>query len=303
METSITSNGNSLDSSGTPATFPLVYIVLLNWHGWWDTIACLDSLARLNYPSYHILVVDNGSTDDSVARIRDARPEVPILETGKNLGFSGGCNVGIRQAIVEGADYVWLLNNDTVADPNALQAMVEVAESASDIGAVGSVLYYMDEPNKVQAWGGGWVSFWTGRAGHHYGPVRNTSLDYLTAASILLRRSALETVGLLDQEIFFMYWEDTDLSFRLSKSGWKLTVADQSKVFHKVSASFGKDSPRMDTYFNESAVQFFRRYSPWPIWSISIALVGRLTKRALRGNSRGFVATLRGAYAGWRKRQ
>jgi GT2 family glycosyltransferase len=74
---------------------PTVYIILLNWHGWRDTIACLDSLASLEYTNYRVLVVDNGSTDDSVARIRAAHPEVPIIETGRNLGFSGGCNVGI----------------------------------------------------------------------------------------------------------------------------------------------------------------------------------------------------------------
>jgi len=87
---------------------PTVYIILLNWHGWRDTIACLDSLTQLNTPNAHTLVVDNGSTDDSVARIHEAHPEVPIIETGKNLGFSGGCNVGIRRALDEGADYVWL---------------------------------------------------------------------------------------------------------------------------------------------------------------------------------------------------
>ena len=78
---------------------PAVAIILLNWHGWRDTIACLESLASLEYTNYHVLVVDNGSTDDSVARIRAAHPQVPILETGRNLGFSGGCNVGIRRAV------------------------------------------------------------------------------------------------------------------------------------------------------------------------------------------------------------
>ena len=278
-----------------------VYIILLNWHGWRDTIACLDSLVSLDYNDYRVLVVDNGSTDDSVARIRAAHPEVPIIETGRNLGFSGGCNVGIRRALEDGADYVWLLNNDTTVDPQALSAMVAVAEADPRVGAVGSVLYYLDSPKDIQAWGGGQVCFWSGRTRHHQGPVPSTSLHYLTAASILLRRRALEEVGLLDENTFFMYWEDTDFSFRLRKVGWHLAVAEQSIVLHREHAATGKGSPLLDYYFNESAVRFFRRYAPIAAWPIFIGVLGRLTKRVLRGNLPGFVSTLRGAYAGLRE--
>jgi GT2 family glycosyltransferase len=277
---------------------PLVIVILLNWHGWQDTIACLDSLESLEYTNYRVLVVDNGSTDDSVARIRAAHPGIPILETGRNLGFSGGCNVGIRRALEEGADYVWLLNNDTTVDPQALTAMISVAEADPGVGAVGSVLYYLDSPKDIQAWGGGRVCFWTGRSRHLLNPVTGAWLHYLTAASILLRRRALDEVGLLDENTFFMYWEDADFSFRLRKAGWRLAVADQSIVLHREHAATGKGSPLLDYYFNESAVRFFRRYAPIPAWPISIGVLGRLAKRVLRGNLPGFVATLRGTYAG-----
>ena len=280
---------------------PFVDIILLNWHGWQDTIACLDSLASLDYNNYRVLVVDNGSTDDSVARIRAAHPEVPIIETGRNLGFSGGCNVGIRRALEEGADYVWLLNNDTTVDSQALTAMVNVAHYDQKIGAVGSVLYYMDSPKEIQAWGGGGISFWFGRSHHYLTPVSNAKLHYLTAASILIRRSALKDVGLLDEKTFFMYWEDTDYSFRLRKAGWRLAVAEQSIVLHKEHAATGKGSPLLDFYFNESAVCFFQRHALLPFWPISVGVLGRLTKRVLRGNRRSFVATLGGTYAGLRK--
>jgi GT2 family glycosyltransferase len=278
-----------------------VYIILLNWHGWQDTIVCLDSLASLDYPNYRVLVVDNGSTDDSVTRIRAAHPEVSIMETGRNLGFSGGCNVGMRHALEEGADYIWLLNNDTTVDPHALASMVAVAEADPGVGAVGSIFYYLDNPKDIQAWGGGRVCFWSGRTRHHLGPVPSARLHYLTAASILLRRRALEAVGLLDENTFFMYWEDTDFSFRLRKAGWRLAVADQSIVLHREHAATGKGGPLLDYYFNESAVRFFWRYSPIAAWPISIGTLGRLGKRVLRGNLPGFVATLRGTYAGLRK--
>ncbi|MBN2679703.1 glycosyltransferase family 2 protein [Acidithiobacillus montserratensis] len=280
---------------------PSVSIILLNWHGWRDTIACLDSLACLDYENYHILVVDNGSTDDSVARIHAAHPDIPILETGHNLGFSGGCNAGIRRALEDGADYVWLLNNDTTVDPQALNTMVVEAEADPTIGAVGSVIYYMDNPSIIQAWGGGKVSFWSGRAHHCQVPVSSTSLDYLTAGSILIRRHALEEVGLLDEKTFFLYWEDTDFSFRLRKAGWRLAIASQSIVFHKEHGTTGNGSPLLDFHYNESAVHFFRRYAPIPVWPIIVGVAGRLSKRVLRGEFTRFIATLHGTYVGLKK--
>jgi len=280
---------------------PRVDIILLNWHGWQDTISCLTSLEALDYPSYRVLVVDNGSFDDSVARIHAAKPDIQIIETGRNLGFSGGCNVGIRRGLEDGADYIWLLNNDTTVEPHTLTAMVNVAESDQRISAVGSVIYYMDSPKDIQAWGGGWINFWSGRAHHYLAPVSNAKLHYLTAASILIRRSALEDVGLLDEKTFFMYWEDTDFSFRLREAGWSLAVAERSIVLHKEHAATGKGSPLLNYYYNESAVCFFQRHAFLPVWPIFVGTLGRLAKRILPINRHGFVAILSGTYAGLRK--
>jgi len=92
---------------------PQVCCVVLNWNGWADTLECLSALKECRYPSLTIIVVDNGSTDDSAARIKSAHPDILVLESGSNLGFSGGNNIGIRHALATGANYVWLLNNDT----------------------------------------------------------------------------------------------------------------------------------------------------------------------------------------------
>ncbi|HDL01181.1 MAG TPA: glycosyltransferase family 2 protein, partial [candidate division Zixibacteria bacterium] len=134
---------------------PLVYIVLLNWNGWKDTAQCLDSLKELAYHNYCILIVDNGSTDKSVSRLKSAYPDINLIETGSNLGFSGGCNVGIRHALDSNADYVWLLNNDTKVDRHSLSRLIAAGESDSKIGAVGSVIYHMNQIDEVQVWGGG----------------------------------------------------------------------------------------------------------------------------------------------------
>src|SRR5579863_8615618 len=108
---------------------PKVSVIVLNWNGGNDTVGCLSSLQRLNYENCSVIVIDNGSTDDSPALIREAFPDVELLETGQNLGFAGGCNVGIRRALAQRADFIWLLNNDTTVHPDALNAMVEKAET------------------------------------------------------------------------------------------------------------------------------------------------------------------------------
>jgi len=272
---------------------PLVYVIVLNWNGWRDTLKCLLSLETLDYPNYRVVVVDNGSTDDSADRIKKAHPDVELIGTSKNLGFAGGNNVGIRYALERGADYVWLLNNDTKVDSHALTAMVEVAERDLEIGAVGSVLYYMDEPERVQAWGGGWVSLWWGISRHFAAPVPAERVHYITGASLLIRRKVLEEVGLLD-EGFFMYWEDTDFGFRLRKAGWKLAVASDARVWHKESASLGRQSPVLDKYFNASAVRFFRRHAPFPMMPILVGPGGRFLKRVVRREWGQAGAVLRG---------
>ena len=119
-----------------------VTIILLNWNGKEDTIECLESLKHITYPNYEILLVDNGSTDGSVECFRERYPGMEIIENGENLGFAEGNNVGIRRAMDEGADYVLLLNNDTVVDPEFLGELVKVGESDPKIGIVGPKICY-----------------------------------------------------------------------------------------------------------------------------------------------------------------
>ena len=271
-----------------------VAVVVLNWNGWKDTISCLESLRRLDYPDFYLIVVDNASSDDSVARIRLAMPDVELLQTGANLGFGGGCNAGIRHALWKGADYVWLVNSDAVADPGALSAMVRVADENQALGSVGSVLYERDQPGKIQLWGGASVNLWTGQSRHQ---LVSGSPDFISGASLLLRRTALEEVGLFDQQTFFMYWEDTDIHFRLRKAGWRLAVAGDSKLWHRQSASLGKQSPLLDEYFVRSGVRFLKRHAPFPFIPISLMLARMLLKRVLQGQFRRTQAVLRGFLA------
>jgi len=262
---------------------PLVGCVIINWNGWRDTVACLAALRSIDYSRLFVVVVDNGSDDDSVTRIQAAYPAIHMLQTGKNLGFAGGNNAGIREVLRQGVEYVWLLNNDTQPQPGALRELVRTAEAKSKLGAVGSVLHYASSPGTVQAWGGGWVNLWTGYSSHattHPGSRRR--LDFLTAASLLVRSKALQDVGLMDDR-FFLYWEDAELCFRLRRHGWSLGVAPLAIVLHNLNASTRRSTTPIDRYYTSSAMRFLSQYSPVPLLAASVFLSRRLLNRAVTG--------------------
>jgi len=260
-----------------------VFTVVLNWNGWRDTAACLSSLAQMRYVNNQVIVVDNGSENDSARRLKNRFPSFQLIETGQNLGFAAGCNIGIQRALEQRADFVWLLNNDTIVDPEALRRLVDKAQEDNRIAAVGSAIYFTEEPHRLQAWGGGHINFWLGRSRHFVAPMPEDSVDFITGASMLVSREAFESVGLLDEQ-FFMYWEDADFCFRLRKAKWKLAVAGDSKIWHKGSASVGKNSVSLDQYFNASATQFFRRHAAIPLVPLWTGAGLRLAKRALNGD-------------------
>src|SRR5206468_3064279 len=145
------------------------------------TLDCLESLAQLDYPNYRVLVVDNGSYDGTSEAIRSQYPGVSVLENSENLGFAEGNNVGIRQALAEGADYVTLLNNDTVIDPQMLSALISVADSDEKIGIVGPMIYYYSDPEVI--WSAGNAIDWrTGTLERLYADTRDNhpSVPYQT---------------------------------------------------------------------------------------------------------------------------
>jgi len=263
---------------------PKVVCVVVNWNGWRDTIECLNALKECTYPNLSLIVVDNGSTDDSVAQIRAAFPGVLLLESGRNLGFAGGNNIGIRRGLAS-ADYVWLLNNDTKPAPNALSALVAKANSDEQIGAVSSICYYADSPNNVQVWGGARVNLWFGYCRNATQPQKDGWFDALYGASMLIRRAALECVGLLDPGFFF-YCEETEFCLRLRKEGWRIAAAPDSIVLHKAGASSGTSALR-DRYFTASGLRILRLHSPAPNLAMASFLTLRMVRRVLTLNFSG----------------
>jgi GT2 family glycosyltransferase len=260
---------------------PSVFCVVLNWNGWKDTIACVAALRRVDYSRLDIVVVDNGSSDSSAENIRRVLPDVELIENGQNCGFSAGNNVGIRMALERGAEFVWLLNNDAFPEPGALMALVRKARAMPECGAVGSVLSYAHAPTTIQAWGGGRVNLWLGRPVHAVMAAPDDWFDYLTAASILLRSSVLRRIGLLDED-FFLYWEDTDLGFRMRNAGAKLCVAADSHVLHRENASTGRGSVRRQRFVVASGIRFLRKHAPEPWLSIPLYIGFEVVKNVLK---------------------
>lgn len=258
---------------------PKVAVLLVNYRRPADTTECIDSLKKLDYPNLDILCVENGSNDDSLECIRAAHPDVPIKVIEVNQGYSAAGKLCLEWALERGAEYVWELNNDTVVFPDTLNELLMVAQADPKIAAVGSVLYYHEAPERVQAYGGGRVNLWTGDVWHvlEPGPV-----DYLTGASMLLNCKALKEVERF-KDTFRLYFEDTDFCFRLRKKGWKIVVAEKAKLLHKESVTTKPGSPNYEKNFNESAVKFFKHHAPFPYIPIVRAIGWRMIRRVLKG--------------------
>lgn len=288
-------------SSSSPVT-----VVVINYNGWQLTDACLTSLRDVQYPDLRVVVVDNGSTDDSLVQLRERWSALELVEIPHNVGFTAANNVGARWALQSDAEYLWFLNNDTVVERGALAELVATLEADVRIGAAASVLYHMRDPGEVQAWGGGTVRLWGGLASMHLKPVPEARLDFLGGTSCLVRRTALEQVGLLDER-FFMYWEDADFCFRLRAAGWRLAVAADSRVWHVGSASMGDNNTRthkseaFELHFTKSAVHFFRKHAPVPLIPLLVGPGFYLVKRVLRGQWARARAVARGAWLGLRR--
>lgn len=245
---------------------PLVFIIVLNWNGKDDTIECLRSLQELAYPNFETVVVDNGSTDGSEDVIRSSFPSVHVIQTGRNLGYAGGNNVGISFALSRGADYVWLLNNDTTVDPQALTALVETAKADPSIAFVGSKIYFYDKPDVIWCVGGTIDLAEGGRTDHpgmgqeDKGQFdRISDVGYVTGCSLLAGRSAIEAIGLMPEE-YFLYFEETDWNLAAQSKGYRTVMAPASHVWHKY-AEVGDYKDRFIYYSFRNRIRIVRKYA------------------------------------------
>jgi len=219
-----------------------VDIILLNWNNEEDTIECIESLKKINYDNYKIIVVDNGSKEESISKIEKQYSDLCIIKNESNLGFAGGNNIGIKYAIDNNADYVLLINNDTIVDENFLTELVEVGGADEKNGLLGSKIYFHSEKNRI--WFVGGKVNWLKNKGTHIGLDeidegqydKIKEVDYLTGCCLLIKKEVIERIGVLEED-YFLYYEDTDFSLRAQNEGYKCIYVPESKIYHKISRS------------------------------------------------------------------
>lgn len=269
----------SVEASGD--RLPQVAIIIVHWIGIEDTVECLVSLASVDYPCLVVILVNNGSTDFDEARVRQAFPGVLIVASSENLGFAGGNNLGIARALGEGADLIFLLNNDTVVCPDLIWSLLP-ALSEPDVGIAGPVIQHYYAPDKIWFAGGHYSRL----IGYSYRrrPLdafdHNRVVDWVNGCAMLVRREVFETVGML-WDPFFLNCEDVDFCLAARKANYRCVLVGKPLVRHKVSASGGIRgtdhlSPDKAYYFARNSFHLLRRHTSG-LW----ALTGTLSQFAV----------------------
>ena len=247
---------------------PLITIIILNWNSLDITLECIKSVFGLNYHNFNVVVVDNGSSDDSAAIIRSRYPQTIVLENSENLGFTGGNNTGIRHALHLDADYVWLLNNDTVVESDTLSRIVATAESDSTIGMVSPVMYFYEEPSIIQNcgcyidWKDQKLINTTSPVESEFWQMQMPDRIWLWGTALLIKKTVINDIGLLDNNLF-AYWEDTDFSVRVLRAGYRNVVDLSAKIFHRTPVpKFGviRRSPHYFYYMARNEYYFWMKY-------------------------------------------
>lgn len=269
---------------------PMVYIIVLNYQNVYDTIECLNSLIEQDYQSYKIVLVDNASQDDSVKKLSEYAKKndvVTFIESPRNGGYAAGNNMGILYAQQQGdMDYVWILNNDTVVEKDALSKVVEKAYADKEIGLCGSKLIYSWNRDLVQAIGGKYNKF-LGIGWNVTDESLVNNLDYANGAAVLVSKYFLDDVGLMCEE-YFLYYEEIDWALR-AKGKYKITCALDSIVYHKEGASIGgsdaqkNNKSELADYFsirNRLLVskKYYKIYVPIVYFGLLIAVVNRIKR-------------------------
>lgn len=287
-----------------------VCVLTVTWNQVEKTVACLATVFEQETRPGAVVMVDNGSGDDTIARVAEQFPTVVILPQAQNLGFAGGYNVGLTYALAQGFDYVLLINNDTLLERDCLAQLLAEAQATPSAGLITAKIYYAEARERI----------WTVGARAHprllelvdkgEGEVDKgqwseaRDIDFAPLCGVLLTRPGLETVGLLD-EGFFVYYEDMDFCHRLREAGFRLRLAPAGVMYHAVSASSGgADTPMERYWMAQGSGRYFRKYATPAqlLWIVPYRLGSALktTVRLLaQGKIRAVGAYWVGLWRGW----
>jgi GT2 family glycosyltransferase len=253
---------------------PFVAIIILSYNNKKDTLECLSSISNLTYQNYKIILVDNNSADDTVFNVRKKFPDVQIIQNPKNYGFAEGNNIGIKNALHNNFEYIMLLNNDTLVNPNFLDILIKNIESHPDYSVFGPQIRMYPEKNKI--WYAGGKIIWPLGAITHFNNndlitktkyKKPTQVSFVNGAALLVKSEVFKKVGLLDKN-FFLYWEETDWEARALKSSYKFLYVPDSVIWHKVGASSGgmMENPKMKYYFYRNNLLWAKKNLLWIYW-------------------------------------
>lgn len=239
---------------------PLVYIVLVNWNGLEDTLECLRSLNEISYKNYKIVVVDNGSNNNQANVIKKKFPYIELIKNKRNEGFVVANNQGIELALKNGADYILLLNNDTVVEQNFLNILINHAERNRDVGILSPKILYFNS-NEIWSMGckisyltGFSIKIGKGKNSENYNEVIKP--DFVSGCAMLIKKEVVEEIGSLDP-IYFAYYEDVDYCFRAKRASYKVTLIPETVIWHKkYPAKFEKLNPTKSYLLARNAIIF-----------------------------------------------
>jgi GT2 family glycosyltransferase len=294
--------------------WPRVLVIVLNWNGADDTLACLESLRGVDYPAFDTVVIDNGSRESVAPRVRASFPTVVCIELPVNLGYAGGNNVGLRRALEMQYDFAYVLNNDAVVERDALRAAVEAALPGG-VAAVGGKVLAFDDPGRL------WMTYgsidyrqslvslagWGETDAGQYDEARD--VEWIPGCALLLSCAALREVGLLDEE-FFAYHEDVDWCASARERGWRIRYTPDSVVRHRGNRTLGGPSyvsPRK--YLSARNTVLFARKHATTAQSLKlwVSILGTLpfvfVRRLVTGEARGVWLKVRGWVDGLRRRE
>jgi GT2 family glycosyltransferase len=272
-----------------PSTDALVYLVMLNWNDAPNSLACLRSVQELDYQNFRIVVVDNGSEDGSEAQIRAQFPDVHLICNQCNLGFAGGMNKGLDYAMQEGADFILLVNNDTLLDPALLKELVQTAQAHPKAGLLAPKIYFYHDRSLIWAAGARWVRFpprfkiiGLGKRDHpRYDVLRQ--VDAATGCVLMIRRQVIDTAGRLDSTFYPIYHEDYDYCARVRKAGWEIWYVPTAKLWHKDAQS--QRATGMKAFnLGKNIVPFYLRHGNPPWASLYLFITWAVLREIVKGN-------------------
>lgn len=291
-------------------SWPEVTVVILNWNGLEDTLECLESLRKITYPNYKVVVIDNGSKGNDAQILEEKFGNfIHLIRNEINIGFAGGNNIGIQWALNRDTNHVLLLNNDTVVDPRFLKELVRAAESDQRIGIVGPKIYYYYWPNRIYS-AGGKINFWTGKApttGARQiddGTFDSTKeVDYTSGCALLIKEETIRKIGFLN-DMYFAYYEETEWCVKARRQGYKVVYVPKAKIWHKTPRGARKLSELRLYYMTRNRFLFMKRnagglqFSFFILYFLLTDFILKMESSKLFKKPKLFMAYIKGVYDG-----